>query len=166
MFENGELDPRPAQLPERLRLPTVEDIVPGSVHWIDYAALWAEKDSGELWVNNGAPLVYYDDDFVARQVRIIAFDEGLVVDLTSILDDEGNIRRFYPSSFAQHVDDENFSIGDYQRTVGIVSTKKELAALKDIFKDRYGMRFNGKPTKDKAKTPAKKKQKTPKPKVK
>jgi hypothetical protein len=100
MFENGELDPRPALLPERLRVPTVEDIVPGSVHWIDHAALWAEKDSGELWINNGAPLVYYDDDFVARQVRIIAFDEGLVVDLTSVLDDEGNIRRLYSSSFA------------------------------------------------------------------
>lgn len=157
MFENGKLDQRPAKLPERLHMPTVADIVPGSVHWIDKDALWFDTE-GEVWINQAAPLEYNDDDiYVSQFVRIIEFDEGTVVDWTSATDSDGNLKKVYRSSFQDHVDDEHFDIGEYKKAVAFISTKDELKDLKNLFKQTYGVKFNGRPTGSKSTKPKNKK---------
>lgn len=150
MFENGKLDTRPARLPERLHIPTVADIVPGSVHWIDKGAIWFDN-TGEVWINQAAPLVYYEDEtYVTQYVRIIQFDEGTVIDWTSVIDDENNMRKVSTIDFSQHVNDENFDIGEYRQAVGFVCDTRELKQMKKLFKDRYGIKFSGKPIKSSA----------------
>lgn len=149
MFENGKLDSRPAKLPESVMMPTVADIVPGSVHWIDKDALWFDA-SNEVWINQAAPLIYYSDEmFVTQFVRIIAFDEGIVVDWTTANDEDGNLRKVHTDSFEEHIDNENFNIGEYKKTIAFITREDELKQIKDLFKQTYGLKFSGKQVKQK-----------------
>lgn len=143
MFENGILDARHARLPERLHRPTVRDAVPGSAHLVDIEALWIDEQH-RVWINDLAPLVYYDHDCVSDYVRIIIFDEGLVIDVTDSQDADGNIRQFDATPFSDHVDNENFDIGDYQPIIAVITTDIELDQIKQLFKARYDRRLNGK----------------------
>lgn len=145
MFIDGKLNSEPAKLPERLEMPTVADMVPGSVHYIDVDALWFDE-TGEIWLNEAAPLEYYEDEsYISRYVRVIAFEQGPVVDWTSAKDDYGNLRKVYRTSFTDHINDEHFDIGEYKKVVGFITSKKELSELKKIFKKTYGLTFKGEP---------------------
>lgn len=146
MFENGELDSRPAMLPERLARPTLQEAIPGSAHWVDLSAVWVDGEQ-KVWINDNVPLNYNDDDFVQDFVRIIAFEEGFVLDITELKDHNGNTKQFTATPFSQHLVEEGFDIGEYQPVVAVISTAKELKEIKRLFKQRYGCKLNGQPSK-------------------
>lgn len=147
MFENGKLDSRQATLPEHLERPTIADIVPGSAYFIDYDAIWVDKDR-KVWIAADAPLKTYEDEvFTTNFVRIISFDQGLVLDMTPASDENGELRQIIPNEFEEHIESLDFNSFKYEPCIHVVTSKKDLGEVKKKFKQMYGVKLNGKITK-------------------
>ena len=78
-------------------------------------------------------------------MRVISFDEGLVLDVSSLRDDEGNAAQFDIAPFSEYIDDAGFEIGEFLPIIAIVSHRDELKQISDMFRYRYGVKLNGKP---------------------
>src|SRR5690606_8310981 len=101
MLSNGELDSRQVSLPERLEQSTVDDVIPGSVWYVDSDAVVVGPDR-LMWVNSEAPVRSIQTDWEERPVRIIVFEEGIVVDATASVDEDGNLMQWVAEADSEY----------------------------------------------------------------
>lgn len=142
MFENGQLDSRQAKLPERLELPTVGDIMPGSAWYIDADAVLIDE-TGLVWVNKLCSLIEGDDHYITTYTRIIAFEEGLVLDTTNTLDSDGQPKQFQRVSTSEALASGEYEPELYIPIIAFISTTGELEKLEELFKERYTLTLEG-----------------------
>lgn len=143
MFVDGSLTTQQATLPEYLEKPCVEDIVPGTAHWVDLGAISVDG-ARHVWVDRDADLVPRDDEWFDSTARLIAFDEGIVLDLTRTRDEDGNLHKFRPVISDKEPDAEALGL---LPIIEVVTNYGTLQALKDQFRTKYGVGFKGKPAK-------------------
>ena len=142
MFENGDITPTRATLPGHLEKPTVKDIVPGQAWYVDHSAIWVDQDK-HIWINDKCPLIYDEDDFVSNFIRIIVLYEGIILDVTEFLDSNGNLRQFEVYTLEEHIDDEEFDIGEFQAINDVVYTQSKLKELEAKFINDFGITLDG-----------------------
>jgi len=137
MLSNGELDSRQVSLPERLEQSTVDDVIPGSVWYVDSDAVVVGPDR-LMWVNSEAPVRSIQTDWEERPVRIIVFEEGIVVDATASVDEDGNLMQWVAEA-----DSEYFRELKLKPIIGLVTRNQELQDCERILIEKFGYNLAG-----------------------
>ncbi len=132
----GNLDSRPAQVPDALERPRVADMVLGQYALVDVDAIWVDEN-GFATINKKCDLD--DEDSMEREfeyVSLVLLEQGLVVDTVGA-EEEPDVR-FVRMPLAELLEDDTFDTDDMLPIVWIVANAVEARALKRMYKEQTG----------------------------
>jgi hypothetical protein len=132
----GNLDSRPAQVPDALERPRVADMVLGQYALVDIDAIWVDEN-GFATINKRCDLD--DEESTEREfeyVSLVLLEQGLVVDAMG-MEEEPEVR-FVRMPLAELLEDDTFDTEDMLPIVWIVANAVEAAALKRLYKEQTG----------------------------
>jgi hypothetical protein len=132
----GNLDSRPAKVPDALERPRVADMVLGQYALVDVDAIWVDEH-GFASIEKNCDLVDVDStEPEFEYVSLVYLEQGLVVDAVGIADDPEV--RFVREPITQLLEDDTFNASDMLPLVWIVANAVEAEALRRIYKEQTG----------------------------
>lgn len=145
-LENGKFTPEHAKIPEHLERPSLSDMVPGTLAYVQETALFVDE-AGLCWLNSLAHLMS-ELEVGADYLKVVRLDEGYVLDQYTNTHAPSSYRRFSFDEYKIHLEntptDFNTDLVDetaFIPVIGIIVSPTQALQLNAAFKSLTGNHY-------------------------